>query len=104
MLADQDSLKPLFDQLLTGPGNRVDAGVKSFRDLAVAPSFALLRGVGLQQDARLGEEPRGVLACMDQRVEPFALLFAELHHMLLYGCLFRGHEASPSLRSHRVRD
>src|SRR4051812_30208322 len=41
---------------------------------------------------------------MDQRVEPFALLATELHEVLLYGSLFRGHDASPSLRSHRFSD
>jgi hypothetical protein len=104
MLADQDTLKPFFHQLLAGPGHGVGAGIQGGCDLAVAPTFARLGGVGLQQDTRLGEQPCRVFARMDQRVEPPALLIAEPHHIPLYGNLFRGHEASPSLRSHRVRD
>jgi hypothetical protein len=104
MLARQDGLEPLFHQLLAGPGYRIDAGIQGGCDLAVAPSFARLRGVGLQQNTSLGEQPRGMFARMDQRVEPPALLIAELHHIPLYGNLFRGHEAPPSLRSQRVRD
>jgi hypothetical protein len=34
---------------------------------------------------------------MDQRVEPLALLIAELHDILLYGNLLRGHDSSPAL-------
>jgi hypothetical protein len=41
---------------------------------------------------------------MDQPVEPVALLRAELHNILLYGSLFRGHDASPSLRRNRFRE
>jgi hypothetical protein len=104
MLAHQDGLEPRFHQLLAGPGDRVDAAIQGGCDLAVAPSFARLRGVGLQQNTSLGEQPRGMFARMDQRVEPPALVIAELHHIPLYGTLFRSHEISPSLRSQRVRD
>ena len=41
---------------------------------------------------------------MDQRVELLAPVVAQLHDGLLYGSLFRGHDAPPSLRSHRFRD
>src|SRR5712671_6058381 len=36
--------------------------------------------------------------------EPLSLLIAEPHHVPLHGTLFRGHDASPSLRSHRFGD
>ena len=39
----------------------------------------------------------GCLPLLDHCVELFTLLVAELHDILLYGNLFRGHEASPSL-------
>jgi hypothetical protein len=101
MLADQDGLEPFFHQLLTGPCHRVDAGIQGRRNLAVTPSFAGFRGVSLQQDACLRQQPGRVFACMYQRVEPLPLIIAELHHIPLHGNLFRDHDASPSLRSHR---
>ena len=61
MLADQDGLEPLFHQLLAGPGNRIDAGLQRRRDLAVAPAFAGVRGVGFQQDACLQQLLRRML-------------------------------------------
>jgi hypothetical protein len=45
-----------------------------------------------------------VFAHMYQHVKPFPLLSAEPHHVPLHGNLFRGHNASPSLRSHRFGD
>ena len=104
MLADQDGLEPFFHQLLAGPGNRVGAGIEGRCNPAVTPAFASFRGVGLQQDACPGQLPGRVFAHMYQRVEPLPLLVAELHHIPLHGTLFRGHDASPSLRSHRFRD
>ncbi len=47
MLVDQHGLEPFFHQLLTGPCHRVDAGIEGRRNLAVTPSFAGFRGVGL---------------------------------------------------------
>ena len=104
MLADQDGLKPFFHQLLAGPGNRIGAGIEGLGNLTVTPSVATFRSVSLQQDACLAQQPGRVFADMDQRVEPLPLLIAELHDVLLYGTLFRGHDASPSLRSHRFGD
>jgi hypothetical protein len=101
MLAGQHRLEAFLDQLLTGPGNRVRTGVQSRGDPAVAPSLAGPRGVGLQQDTRPRQQPRRVLAHMDQRAEALTLGIAQLHHILLYGNPFRGHDASPPLRSHR---
>jgi hypothetical protein len=97
MLADQDRLKPFFHQLPAGSANRGDAGIQCPGDLAVSPSFAGIGGVGLQQDACFRQLAGTVLAAMDQRVEPLALLIAELHDILLYGNLLRGHDSSPAL-------
>src|SRR5208337_3898188 len=66
-------------------------------DPAVAPGFAGLRRIGLQQDTCLQHLPRGALTLLDQRAEPLALLVAELHDVLLRGRLLRGHDASPML-------
>src|ERR1700719_4534106 len=80
------------------------AGIEGPANPAVTPSFACFRGVGLQQDACFGQQPGRMFAHMCQRVEPLSLLIAELHHVPLHGTLFRGHDASPSLRSHRFGD
>src|SRR6516225_1716396 len=52
ILALQRRLEPLLDQLLTGASDIVDAGVQRSRDRAVAPPFASVRYVSLQQNAR----------------------------------------------------
>jgi hypothetical protein len=104
MLADQDGLEAFLHQLLPGPGNRGDAGIQGGGDLAVTPSLAGLRSIGLQQDTRLHQLASAVFALLDQRVELFALLVAEVHDVLLYGSSLRSHDSSPSLRSHRFRD
>jgi hypothetical protein len=39
-----------------------------------------------------------VLATLDQRIQTLSLFRTELHDILLYGDLFRGHESAPSLR------
>jgi hypothetical protein len=95
MLVGQRRLEPLFHQSLTGPGNRVDGGIQRTGDLAVTPALTGLGGIGLQQDTRLHQLACTVFAGTDQCAEPFALLIAELHHVLLYGGLFRGHDPSP---------
>ena len=41
---------------------------------------------------------RRVLATLDQRIQTLSLFRTELHDILLYGDLFRGHESTPSLR------
>jgi hypothetical protein len=92
------ALEPFFDQLLTNAGDSHEAGVQRRGDLAVAPSFPCLAGIGLQQDPRPGQLPRRVLATLDQRIQTLSLFRTELHDILLYGDLFRGHESTPSLR------
>src|SRR5438552_3528207 len=66
-------------------------------DPAVAPAFARIRHVRLQQDARLRQQLGGTLAFADQRVEPIAFLHVEPDHVFLDGDLFPGHESPPSL-------
>jgi hypothetical protein len=101
MLADQNRLEAFFHQLLARPGNRVDAGFEGLGNLAVTPSVASFRDVSFQQNACLGQLPGRVFAHTYQRVETLPLLIAERHHVLLHGNPFRGHDASPSLRSYR---
>jgi hypothetical protein len=64
--------------------------------LSLHPSC--LTCIGLQQDAGPRRLPRGVLATLDQGIQTLSLLRTELHDILLYGDLFRGHESAPSLR------
>jgi hypothetical protein len=84
--------------LLTNSGDCREAGTQRRGDLAVAPSFAGLPDIGLQQAACPGQLSREVLVAADQGVQPLSLFLAELHHILLYGELFRDHESAPSLR------
>ena len=89
MLVGRDGPEPFLHQLLAGPGYRADADIQSRGDLAVAPSFARLGRVRVQQHACLCHLACAVFALVNQRVEPFALLISELHDMLLCGSLFR---------------
>ena len=95
MLAGQDSIDTLFHQPLSRPGNRGDTGLEGCRDLAVTPCLASVRGIGLQQNARLQQLPRRVFALLDQAIKPLSLLIAELHHVLLDRDFHR-HESTPS--------
>jgi hypothetical protein len=61
-------------------------------DPAVAPAFARIRYVRLQQDARLRQQPGRTLA-FAQLVESIALLRVEPDHVFLDGNLFPGHES-----------
>ena len=92
MFAGQHGLKSLLHQKLTGSADCRDGRIQGRGDLAVAPPLAELRGVGFQLDPRLGDLPCRVFTRMDQSVEAFALLIAELHDILLHGNLFRGHD------------
>ncbi len=65
MITPQGALDALFDQPLAGAGNRIGTGVQSAGDLAIAPSFASVRGVGFQQDAGFQHLTRGVLTLID---------------------------------------
>ena len=82
MLAGQGGLEPSLHQLLAGAGDGVDAGIQRLGDPAVAPGFAGLRGIGLQQDACLQHLARGTLPFWISAVEPFPLVIAELDDVL----------------------
>src|ERR1700761_2802901 len=97
MLAKQGGLKPVFDQPLARPGDRVDTGLQRRRDLAIAPARTTLRGVSFQQDAGLQQLVCRMFPAMDQGGELLAFLIAEGHDVLLYRDLFSGHEPAPSL-------
>src|ERR1700757_432263 len=97
MLAKQGGLKPVFDQPLARPGDRVDTGLQSRRDLAVAPARTTLRGVSFQQDAGLQQLLCRMFPAMDKGGELLSFLIAECHDVLLYRDLFSGHEPAPSL-------
>src|ERR1700757_185474 len=97
MLAKQGGLKPVFDQPLARPGDRVDTGLQSRRDLAIAPARTTLRGVSFQQDAGLQQLLCRMFPAMDKGGELLSFLIAECHDVLLYRDLFSGHEPVPSL-------
>src|SRR5271165_2994137 len=95
MMTPQGLINTFLDQPLTRPGNRVDAGLQSGGDLTVAPSFAGVRHVGLQQNASFQQKSSRVFALMDQRIQLLSLLAAEIDDVLLYRDLFPGHESVP---------
>jgi hypothetical protein len=98
VLAGHHCLEAFLDKLLAqgaGSGDGRQAGVEGRSNLAVAQCFAGLAGIRLQQDARLHQLLRRVLAGMDQAIELLSLRRAELHDVLLHGDFFRGHELAP---------
>jgi hypothetical protein len=103
VLAGQGGIQSALHQLLAGAGNGVDAGLQRLGDLTVALAFAGLRGVGLPQDACFQELAGRCFTLLDQRIEPLALVLAELDDILLYGWLFRGRNASPGLPEVSIR-
>src|SRR5258708_3202985 len=80
-----------------GPLDIGDAGVQRRGNPAVAPAFARIRHVRLQENARLRQQLRGTLAFADQLLELGAFLRAQPHYVFLDGNLFPGHESPPSL-------
>jgi hypothetical protein len=95
MLTGKGGVDPTLHQLLARAGHGVDAGIQRLGDPPVTPRLIGLRGVGLQQDARLQRLAGRTFALLDQCVEPLAVLVAELDDVPLHGRLFRGHDASP---------
>src|ERR1700726_3290730 len=96
-ICGQHRLEPFLDQLAPGPLDSGDAGVQSRGDPAVAPAFARIGYVRLQEDARLRQQLGGTLAFANQLVESIAFLRVEPDHVFLDGNLFPGHESPPSL-------
>src|ERR1700746_1611305 len=94
MLANQGSLQPLFDQPLARPGDRIDTGLQRRRNLAVAPAFTILRGVGF---AGLQQLSRRMFPALDKDGELLSLRIAEYHDVFLYCTLFADHAPAPSV-------
>ena len=65
----QHRLEPFLDQLAPGPLDSGDAGVQRRGDPAVAPTFARIRHVRLQENARLRQQLRRTLTFADQVIE-----------------------------------
>src|ERR1700687_1677840 len=97
VFAPQHRLESLLDELAPGPLDSGNAGVQRRGNPAVAPAFAELRYVRLQQDAGLRQQLGGTLAFADQLVELGAFLRAQPYYVLLDGNLFPDHESPPSL-------
>src|SRR5215470_9129055 len=97
MLANQGRLQPFFDQPLARPGNRGDTGLKRRCNLAVAPAFTTVRGIGFQQNARLQQLLCRMFPAMDKRVELLPLRIAEGHNVFLDCAFFAAHVSAPSL-------
>ena len=62
VFAGQHRLEPFLDHLAPGPLDSGDAGVQRRGDPAVAPAFARIRYVRLQEDARLRQQLGGTVA------------------------------------------
>src|SRR4051794_30419607 len=88
-------LEAFFHQLPPRPGDGRKAGVQRRSDPAITPGLPGWRGVHLQQDARLRQLLRRVLAAVDQALQLFTLVRTELHKVLLYGDFPRDHEPAP---------
>src|SRR5580692_10777949 len=95
----QHCLEPFLDQLAPGPLDIGDAGVQRRGNPAVAPTFARIRHVRLQENARLRQQLRRTLTFADQLIELGTFLRGQPHYVLLDGDLFPGHESPPSLAS-----
>jgi hypothetical protein len=92
----QHSLGPFFHQLPPRAGDGRAAGVQGGSDPAKTSGFSDWRGVRLQQNARLRQLLRQVLAAVDQVLQPLSLVRAELHDILLYGDFSRDREPAPT--------
>src|SRR5260370_40239856 len=90
-------MEAFLDQVEAGAVDSGDAGVQRRGDPAVAPAFARIRYVRLQQVARLRQQLGGTLAFANQLVESIAFLRVEPDQVFLDYNLFPRHESSPSL-------
>src|SRR3954462_8952349 len=96
VFALQHGLEAFFHQLPPRPGDGRKAGVQRRSDPAITPGLPGWRGVHLQQDARLRQLLRRVLAAVDQALQLFTLVRTELHNVLLYGDFPRDYEPDPT--------
>src|SRR5580704_6574469 len=83
MMPLQRTVQAFFNQALAGSSDRIDTGLQSGGDLAVAPSLTGVRCVCLQPDARFQLAPRRMLSLADQRVQLIPLVVAERDDVFL---------------------
>ncbi len=102
-LAAQHGLEAFLHKLLARPMNRRRIGSERLDDAAVAPALAGFRYVPLQEDARLGQNLRPVLALTHHRLQTLALLRLEPHHITLHRRRLSRHSQPPSCESRRKR-
>jgi len=70
---------------LPDPPDGVGAGVEGLGDAVVRPGGATLGGVGLEQDAGMGQLLGGRLASGDQILQLLAFLYGQRNLVLLHG-------------------
>ena len=90
LLADEGGLEALLDEALADPLDGGDAHLGGLGDAGVRPGGAARRGVGLEQDAGVGQLLGRGLAGRDQLVQLLALLGGQCHLVLLHGFLLKG--------------
>src|SRR4029453_7567118 len=95
LLAAQNRCEALFHQLPADPIDHGRAGIQRRDDLVVTPPFAVIRNVGLQQNADLQQPPCRAFALPDQRLKLSALFGAQPHNVLLYRNLLPSHDRLP---------
>jgi hypothetical protein len=86
LLAAQGGFQAFFDEALADPLHRGHADVHRLDDALVGPGGATGGGIGLQQNAGVGQLPGSCLARSDQVLELLAFLlgqrnFVPLHHL-----------------------
>src|ERR1700726_103066 len=103
IFAGQHGFEAFLDQLPPSAKDVGDAGIQRLSDPAVAPTLALLRHIGLQQDAGFRQQLGGTLAFADKIVELRAFIRTQTHNVFLDGNLFRGHESPPGLTATEIQ-
>ena len=97
-MAGQNRLKPLLDQLSPGAKDSGEAGVQRFGNTNVAPALASLRCVSFQKDAGFRQQQGRTFALVDEVLQLLAFVRAQIHHILVDGSLFHGHESELDLQ------
>ena len=96
--------KPSLHKLLANPVNHRWAGFQGLNDPAVAPGFAGVRNIGLQQYPRFHQLPGWAFPLPQHHLEPLALFAAQPHDIFLYRNLLRSHDRllRPRRRGKRI--
>ena len=82
--ADQGCLQPVFDEPLADPLDGGGTNVEGLGDLFVIPSGSLGGGIGLEQDAGMGQLLSGGLAGGDEFEQTLTFLGGLGHDVLLH--------------------